>query len=189
MARAPTHRDNLVNAAVRLFRRQGYAATGLQQLLEESGAPRGSLYHYFPDGKEEIAAAAVARAGGQVSEMIAELAQKHRSATGFIKGYVRQYADWMEESGYRSGCPIATTLLEMSPDSEAVTRAGVGAIGDWVDLIAEVLRRDGTSAQSARREAEALVAGLEGALVLSRVTRSTDPILNVGTTCARRLRG
>ena len=186
MGRAAEHRDNLVATAVRLFRRQGYAATGLQQLLEESGAPKGSLYHYFPGGKEDIAAAAVERAGAQVSEMIGELAAKHRSPAGFVKAYVRRYADWMEESGYRSGCPIATTLLEMSPDSEAITRAGLEAIRDWVARIAEVLGRDGTSPRLARQEAESLVAALEGALVLARVTRSTAPILNVGAIAARR---
>jgi TetR/AcrR family transcriptional repressor of lmrAB and yxaGH operons len=94
----------------------------------------------------------------------------------------------MEESGFRSGCPIATTLLEMSPESDAITCTGLQAIGEWADLIAAVLRRDGTSPQLARQEAEALVAALEGALVLARVTRSTGPILNVGTVATRRVR-
>ena len=186
MARAAIHREALVSTAVRLFRRQGYAATGLGQLLEESGAPRGSLYHYFPGGKADIGAAAVEHAGQQVAEMIADLAARHRSAAGFAKAYVRRYARWMEESAFRSGCPIATTLLERAPDDEAIRAAGLAAITGWIDAIAEVFRRDGTGAKRARSEAEALVSGLEGALVLARVTRSTAPILNVGRAAAER---
>lgn len=187
MARRPAHRDALVTTAVRLFRRQGYAATGLQQLLDVSGAPKGSLYHYFPGGKEEIAVAAVERAGAQVLEMIEGLAGAHRSPAAFVRAYVRRYADWMQASGYRSGCPIATTLLELSPESRAVTRAGRAAISSWVEAIARVLSREGVGTRRARQESEALVAALEGALLLARVTRSTAPILNVGTTAGRRL--
>ena len=60
MANAAKHKDSLVRTAMRLFRRQGYASSGLQQILAESKAPRGSLYHYFPGGKEELGEAACA---------------------------------------------------------------------------------------------------------------------------------
>ena len=60
-------RERLLDSAVDLLQRQGYRGTGLNELLERSGAPRGSLYHYFPGGKEQIGAEAIARAGGQVA--------------------------------------------------------------------------------------------------------------------------
>jgi TetR/AcrR family transcriptional repressor of lmrAB and yxaGH operons len=181
---AAKHRERLVQTAVRLFRRQGYASTGLQQILEESGAPRGSLYHYFPGGKESIGEAAVVRAGRQVAEMLEGLAAAHRAPSAFVKAYCRQYADWMEESGFRAGCPLATTLLETAPVSEPITAAGLEAVESWTRIVAGVFERAGSPPRVARRRAEFTVAALEGALVLARVTRSREPILNVGRTVA-----
>jgi TetR/AcrR family transcriptional repressor of lmrAB and yxaGH operons len=180
LANAAKHKDNLVRTAVRLFRRQGYAATGVQQILERSGAPKGSLYHYFPGGKEAIGEAAVELAGRLVAETLEGLAARHRTPAGFVVAYCKQYADWMEESDFRSGCPIATTLLETAPLSEAITSAGAAAIDSWIAIIAAVFQRSGADARVARQRAELTVAALEGALILSRAAQSRQPILNVG---------
>ncbi len=179
MARAAEHKQSLVYAAMRLFRRQGYASTGLQQILEESGAPRGSLYHYFPNGKEELAEAAVELAGARMRETLADLAARHAEPRAFLRAYCRTMAGWMEESGFRSGCPIATTLLETAPASPAITRAGQRAIAGWIEVVAEVFRRTGESPRAARRSGRLVVAAMEGALILARVEQSTQPILDV----------
>ena len=183
MARsAAVHKQNLVRTAMRLFRRQGYASTGLQQILDESGAPRGSLYHYFADGKEALGEAAVALAGGLVREKLSELAVRHADdPRAFLRAWARTMAGWMEESGFRSGCPIATTLLETAPASPRITAAGRRAIDGWIEVIAGVLARGGTPAREARRRGQLLVAAMEGALLLARVRRSTQPILDVAT--------
>ena len=68
MPAVPKHREPITDAAVRLFRRKGYAATGLNEIVEVSGAPKGSLYHYFPEGKASIAVAAVEEAGRRVAK-------------------------------------------------------------------------------------------------------------------------
>src|SRR5262245_34793894 len=104
---------------MRLFRRQGYASTGLSQIVAESGAPKGSLYHYFPSGKEALGESAIALAGGLMQETLAALAARHREPAAFLRAYCRTMARWMEESGFASGCPIATTLLETAPQSPA----------------------------------------------------------------------
>jgi len=179
MANAAKHKDNLVRSAMRLFRRQGYASTGLQQILAESGAPRGSLYHYFPNGKESLGEAAVGMAAGLIGELLVELAAKHRDPRTFVQGWCRTMAGWMEESHFQSGCPIATTLLETAPQSPAITRAGRAAIDGWIDVIAGVLAGAGTPAREARTRAQLLIAAMEGALLLSRVRQSKQPILDV----------
>lgn len=179
MARAAQHKEGLVRTAMRLFRRQGYASTGLQQIVDESGAPRGSLYHYFPGGKEALAEAAVEMAGGMIREMLAGLAARHRSPRAFVRAYCEVMAGWMEESGFQSGCPIATTLLETAPRSPTLTAAGERAIDGWIEVLTDVLARDGTPRREARRRAEGIVAAMEGALILARVRRSTRPILDV----------
>jgi TetR/AcrR family transcriptional repressor of lmrAB and yxaGH operons len=179
MATPRKHDDNLVRSAMRLFRRQGYAATGLQQILEHSGAPRGSLYHYFPDGKESIGAAAVELAGELVAESLEALAAKHATPEAFLNGYCRLYAQWMAESHFQSGCPIATTLLETAPLSKRITAAGRAALERWLAIIGGVFQRAGLPRQAARRRAELVIAALEGSLILARVRRSKQPILNV----------
>ena len=179
MAKAAVHKQNLVRAARRLFRRQGYASTGLAQILDESGAPKGSLYHYFPDGKEALGEAAVGLAAGFVREKLEELAGRHREPSAFLRAYAKTMAGWMEESAFRSGCPIATTLLETTPASPRITAAGVRAIDGWLDVIAGVFERAGAERREARSRAQLVVAAMEGALILARVRRSAQPILDV----------
>lgn len=179
MPNAAIHREKLVETAMRLFRRQGYASSGLQQILAESGAPKGSLYHYFPGGKEELGAAAVALAGERICETLEDLAKRHEAPDAFARAYCRVMANWMEEGGFRSGCPIATTLLENAPQSPAITQAGLDAIDGWIDIAARVFARTGASTREARRSAQQLVAAVEGALILARLRQSKQPILDV----------
>jgi TetR/AcrR family transcriptional repressor of lmrAB and yxaGH operons len=179
VANVAVHKENLVRTAMRLFRRQGYASTGLQQIVEESGAPKGSLYHYFPSGKEALGEAAIAMAGGLIHEMLSELAARHTDPKAFLRAYCKVMAGWMEESGFRSGCPIATTLLETAPQSPTITATGQRAIDEWIDVIAGVLANDGMERREARSRAQLIIAAMEGALILSRVRCSTRPILDV----------
>jgi TetR/AcrR family transcriptional repressor of lmrAB and yxaGH operons len=179
MANAAKHKENLVRTTMRLFRKQGYSSTGLQQVLAESGAPKGSLYHYFPNGKESLGEAAVDMAGGLVAEMLTELAAKHSQPNAFVSGYCKVMAGWMRESQFRSGCPIATTMLETAPQSPSITAAGVRAIDTWVRIISGVFERSGMPAREAATRAQLLVAAMEGALLLARIRQSTRPILDV----------
>ena len=179
MGRAATHKESLVRTAMRLFREQGFASTGLQQIVAESGAPKGSLYHYFPSGKDALGAAVIDLAGRMIGEMLAEQAARHSDPKAFLRGYCRVMAGWMEESSFRSGCPIATTLLENAPTSPAITAAGARAIDAWVAIVAGVFVAAGISRQEARAKAELVIAAMEGALILARVRQSTRPILDV----------
>lgn len=179
MAAAPKHREKIVRSAAMLFRRQGYAATGTSQILALSGAPRGSLYHYFPAGKEQIATAAVEHAGDLVSDSLARLLEREASTADGLRQYGALLAGWLADSGFRDGCPITTTLLELAPASEAVTAAGRRVFGDWVNLFEQALARSGASSDEARSLATLAVASLEGALVLARVDQDTAALLDV----------
>ena len=177
MSQAPRHRDAIVRTAVRLFRQQGYAATGLNQLVAESGAPKGSLYHYFPEGKTAIAAAAVAAAGDRVTHTLRELAGQGLSPGDRLRRYAALLSGWMASSGFRDGCPIATTLLETAPQAEAVRVAGARALSAWQDAFAAPLLERGVAPQRAQRLAALAVAAIEGALLQARVQRSSEPIV------------
>lgn len=184
MGRKDLHRSDIVRTAMRLFRRQGYAATGVLQIVAESGAPKGSLYHYFPKGKEELATEAVALAGDLVAEMLVDELAKAKSLKSFLSNVSSVYARWMKEGAYVSGCPIATTMLECAPDTPEIAAAGANAFERWIDIVAQAYEKEGVAKPAARRSAEAFIAALEGALILARVRKSADPLKNVGHTFA-----
>ena len=178
MAQAPRHRDAIVQTAARLFRQQGFAATGLNQIVEESGAPKGSLYHYFPEGKEAIGAAAVAWAGERVVQTLAGLDSETDSPGELVRRYADLLGGWMASSDFRDGCPIATTLLETAPRSAAIRDAGAVALADWARVFGDALRARGAEPLRAARLAALAVAAIEGALLQARVAESRQPLLD-----------
>jgi len=179
MSAPPRHRGAIVRAAAALFRRNGYSATGINEIAEVSGAPKGSLYHYFPGGKDQIAEAAVRFAGAGVVATLEQLEREHPSAAAMIRAYCELLAGWMAKSGFRDGCPIATTLLESAPQSAAMAAAGREAFAGWCAVIARALVRDGFGEAEARRLSTLAVSSIEGALILARVEASARPIEDV----------
>ena len=176
MSAIPKHRQPIINAAVTLFRRQGYSATGLNDIVDESGAPKGSLYHYFPAGKSSIAVAAVEEAGRRVAATVAELARETPSTAELIKGHARLLAGWMSKSGFRDGCPITTVLLELAPADRAVAQAGRAAYAARLTILTDKLVADGFPARRAERLAGLCVSAIQGGLIQARVERSGVPI-------------
>ncbi|KUO54559.1 MAG: TetR family transcriptional regulator [Sphingomonadales bacterium BRH_c3] len=176
MAGKAKHRQPIIDAAVRLFRQQGYAATGLNELVEQSGSPKGSMYHYFPEGKPSIAVAAVEEAGRRVVDTLAALAEKSASTGELVRGHAGLLAGWMEKSGFRDGCPMTTVLLELAPDNVEVAEAGRRAFAARREVIAAKLRDDGFSAEDAERLAMLCTNAIQGSLVQARVERSRRPV-------------
>jgi TetR/AcrR family transcriptional repressor of lmrAB and yxaGH operons len=193
MPAPPKHRQAIIDACVTLFRRKGYSATGLNDIVEASAAPKGSLYHYFPDGKRSIAVAAVEEAGRRVAETMRTLALESGSAGELLKAHARLLAGWMKQSGFRDGCPITTVLLELTPGDREVTNAGRKAYAARLAIMKAKLESDGFSAQRADRLAVLCVSSLQGALIQARVERSGVPLLAAaeelaGLLAARRAR-
>jgi TetR/AcrR family transcriptional repressor of lmrAB and yxaGH operons len=167
-----------------LFRRNGYAATGTNEIVSVSGAPKGSLYHYFPGGKVEIAAEAVAYAGGVVTATLKALTAEQATAAEAIRAYGQMLAGWFAKSGYREGCPIATTLLELAPEVDAVTAAGRAAYREWVEIYTAALVRDGVDETRAPILARTAIAAFQGALILARSECNAAPIAEVSAEIA-----
>jgi TetR/AcrR family transcriptional repressor of lmrAB and yxaGH operons len=189
LSAVPKHRQPIIDAAVTLFRRQGYGATGLNDIVDESGAPKGSLYHYFPEGKSSIAAAAVKEAGRRVAATIAKLASETGSTGELIRAHGQLLAGWMRKSGFRDGCPITTVLLELAPKDRAVAQAGQDAYTARLSVLTDRLIADGISSARAERLAGLCVSALQGALIQARVERSGAPIEIAAGELARILDG
>jgi len=166
----------ILKAAARLFRRNGYAATGLNEIIAASSAPKGSLYHYFPGGKDELGASTVQMAGEMVSNTLKELATATTSPEEFAEKYCDRLAHWIRLSKFRDGCPISTILLEKSGTSDAIRKAGQDSFSDWKSVFEDVLRRDGMGQIQAQEKATLLVCAVQGAILLSRVEQSILPL-------------
>jgi len=188
MPAPPKHRGAIVRAAATLFRRNGYAATGINEIADVAGAPKGSLYHYFPDGKDQIGEAAVRFAGKGMVVTLEKLEQEYRTAAAMVQAYCRLLAGWMAKSGFRDGCPISTTLLESAPQTPGIAMAGREAFANWRTVIARALLRDGFSRAEARRLSTLAVSAIEGSLILARVEKSGEPIEDVAKSLAVVLR-
>ncbi|WP_334190023.1 TetR/AcrR family transcriptional regulator [Noviherbaspirillum sp.] len=179
MAAVAKHREKIVCSAALLFRRKGYAATGLNDIVDLSGAPKGSIYHYFPKGKEQIAVEAVQYAAGLVSQSLRKLAERHSQPAGMVQEYGTLLAGFIAKSNYEDGCPITSILLELSTASPQVAEAGRAAFAEWVGIYRTKLTDAGLEPERAYSLALLTVTSYQGALLLAKVQCSSDPILQV----------
>lgn len=176
MAKPPDSKEKTLAAAVKLFRQQGYHGTALNDILTAGGSPRGSLYFHFPKGKEQIGETALTMAGEAVRQGIARTAEASENAEIFLTRVARAMAGDLEKSDFKEGCPIATTALETSAQSEVLGEAVRGAFRKWENEIRRGLVRFGLTAEEADLIATMALSQLEGALLLARTYRSLVPI-------------
>jgi len=121
------------------------------------------------------------RTAMRLFQMLSGLVERHKNPKAFVKAYCEVMAGWMEESEFRSGCPIATTMLETAPHSPALTEAGARAIDRWIEIAASVFVNAGLPRREAKTRAQLLFATMEGALLLARIRQSPRPILDIAT--------
>jgi TetR/AcrR family transcriptional regulator, lmrAB and yxaGH operons repressor len=176
MAKTSDSKGKTLAAAARLFCQRGYHGTALNDILAAAGSPRGSLYFHFPNGKEEIGAAAIALGEEAVRAFIAQAAEGSDGAQTFLAQIARGMAANLEQSGYQEGCPIAPTALETAALSEVLGAAARNAFQAWEREIARGLVRFGMKPGDADVVATAVLSQLEGALLLARTYRSLAPM-------------
>lgn len=181
-------RARLIGAAARLFQEKGYAATGLSEILTAAEAPKGSLYHHFPGGKAELAAAAMRGAGGLLRETLRRSRDAATDSGGAIEAFASDLAGWLEGSGFTRGCPLATVALEQTPGAGDLPDAIAGAFSRTVDALAQMITADGAAPDRALRLAGLTLAALEGAMILARIQQSGEPVREAGAEMARLVR-
>jgi len=172
-------RARMLDAAADLFGRRGYHATGLNQILEESGAPKGSLYHYFPKGKEELAAAALSAAGEEIIATIDTVFGRGESLAAALEALTRAFGDRMRDSGYQLGCPVATTALEEAATNDRLQAVSQDLYHAWSARFTRALVAAGWPAERATSLGVLVLACAQGALLLSRVERDLGPMETV----------
>jgi TetR/AcrR family transcriptional repressor of lmrAB and yxaGH operons len=167
-------RASAINTAERLFRIQGYAATGLNQIIEESGSPKGSFYFHFPRGKTQLAEEAVDQ---YIAGRIAALRHVSENTSGDAQNFVKQLfqtvAAEMTATDFRYGCLMQNLANELSAlDSELTQRIARGFVA-LTEMVAEHLRGCGIPCARAASAAASLAAAFEGARTIARLQRTT----------------
>ncbi|MFG2243646.1 TetR/AcrR family transcriptional regulator [Spirillospora sp. NPDC048823] len=169
-------RERVLRTAAELFQRQGYHGTGLNQVLADSGAPKGSLYFHFPDGKEQLASESVALSGRTVGSALAEAVLAAPDAPAGIAALGEHFARSLLDSDFSKGCPVATVALETAAENETIRAACEGAYDEWQRGIAVALRGWGVPGERAEPLAAMVLSSLQGAIMLARVRRDVSVI-------------
>jgi TetR/AcrR family transcriptional repressor of lmrAB and yxaGH operons len=178
-------RAALIDSAATLFRRQGYAATGLTQILDEARVKAGSLYHHFPQGKQELAAAVVDAAGAGIEQLLRRFLATDRSVADIVDRWIDLLVAGLK-GDQRDGCPIEPIATESVNASPLVRAASARAFNGWCVAIEDRLRADSWPVAEAETVALAVISLIEGALILSRISGDAAA-LNAAKPAARSL--
>lgn len=173
-------RDRILDSTAELFRRQGYSATGMKQIAAEAAAPFGSLYHFFPGGKEDLGAETIRTSGRLYTRMFAEMALQAPDLLSAVAAFFSGAAETLVETDYADACPIATVALEVSSTSEPLRLATAEVFTEWIDGATTYFGFAGIEEGRARELAFVMLNLLEGAFVFARSLRSTEPLEHAG---------
>jgi AcrR family transcriptional regulator len=169
-------RDRILDASEELFRRQGMTGTGLKQILEQAGAPFGSLYHHFPGGKDQLAAETIRRAGAYYGALVMELLVAEPELAAGMRSAFRGAGDTLVQTDYADACPIETVALEVASTNDTLREATAEVFESWLQGLTLLLVHEGIEERAARGLAHVVVSALEGAFILARTARSTEAL-------------
>lgn len=170
-----SRRDQLVEHMSRSIRESGVGASTVEAVLKSSDVTAGSMYHYFPGGKEALAAASVETAGAAGAALLAVALESSPDVSHATEVFYTALAEEMEETDFRYGCPVGVPSTE-APGIESVRAAGASAFQAWIDVISAALVEQGVDADRAESTARFVVAAYEGASTMARTLRDTAVI-------------
>lgn len=176
----PSVRDRFLTTTSRLLELQGYAATGLNQIIMESQAPKGSLYYHFPNGKEQLAAEAIVRQGQALAQGLRTHLASIDDPAEAVRTLAHQIAQEILGGNFCTGGPITATALESSTNAEQLREACAQVYRSWQAVFTEKLTANGYSLERATSLAAICVAAIEGGIVLSRATHDTTGLELIG---------
>lgn len=176
-------REKILLTATRLFCLRGYHATGLNQILKESGAPKGSLYYHFPDGKEQLAIEAITISRNLVADKLREnlgteeplkaIQQNLQMLAGIFNSEERVHKEWF------SVVPFGLMAAESAFENEAMRKACKETFACWENIYVEKLQEHGYSEEKSRNISISLIAIIEGGVILALTQKSGQPLLQI----------
>ncbi|MEO8354335.1 MAG: TetR/AcrR family transcriptional regulator [Chloroflexota bacterium] len=174
-----TVREQILQTTCALLEKQGFHGTGLNEIVKESGAPKGSLYYYFPEGKDQITSEAVLQSGRLTAERIRDGLAESRNAAKAVYNFVLKIADNVELSGFAAGSPLTAVAMETATKSERINAACREAYGMLQSAFREKLLESGYTNTKADEMATFVTASIEGGIILSRTYHTAEPLRQV----------
>lgn len=170
-----TRRDQLIEHMTTSIRERGIGDTTMESVLASSEVTAGSMYHYFPGGKEELAVAAIKQAGADGAEQLKSVMEGSELPTWGAEVFFSALATDMAATDFRLGCPVGVPATEAAM-TESVREAGAIAFESWISGIAEAFEARGAAPADALATARFVVAAYEGSSTLARTMRDTSII-------------
>ncbi|MED5018668.1 TetR/AcrR family transcriptional regulator [Paenibacillus chibensis] len=178
MAGKPNSRETVLDTASKLFFKQGYHGTGLNQIIKESCCPKGSLYYYFPEGKEELALQCIDRSKRIVADKWKDVFESVPDPVRAVQCFIENMAEDAQATDFEGFIPFSFWMaVETSAISDSLREACQSVLAEWQHIISGRLLKEGLQEQQATETAEVLLSMLEGALILAQTNRDTRHIL------------
>jgi AcrR family transcriptional regulator len=167
----------MLESAAQLLRERGAAAVTIDEVLARSGAPRGSVYHHFPEGRSQILREALEYAGREITASIDEAAGE--SAAALLRLFVKFWEQCLVDSDYNAGCPVLAAAVGSGADEQQLTSVAADIFGRWREASRQAYLREGFEPSDAISLADTTISAMEGAVVLCRSIRSLEPLHDV----------
>lgn len=178
-------RERIVRTASRLMQRQGYEGTGIKQISREAGATLGSVYHFFPGGKQELGTAAVRIGDEEFTDLLRETLDAEPDPEKALLALTASLAQGLRDSDWLDGCPVISAVVGTAASAPGIQQAAAEAFARWRGVVAERLVTAGFAETDAEELAHTVIATLEGAELAAQVTRSETPLEVAGRHLAR----
>ncbi len=180
-------RQKMITSAALLLRERGMSGMSFGDVIEHSGAPRGSIYHHFPGGKDQLVAEAVRFAGDYAAGTIERAARDGGDPVAVLRAFTAGWRTVLEASDFRAGCPVVAVAVEAHDDDSALAGAASEVFVAWRTALESLLCAQGIPAARSRRLATTTVAAIEGAVVMCRAERDVQPLSDVSGELERML--
>src|SRR5271155_2435293 len=182
-------KDRIMDSSSELFRRQGYAGTGIKQILAAANAPFGSLYHFFPGGKEQLGAETIRSSGQLYMGLFATIAAQAPDVPTAVGDFFSGAAETLSQTDFAAACPIAPVALEVASPNEPLRQATAEVFDSWIDGATQYFAAAGIAPETARELAVSMLCLLEGAFIFCRAQRSTEPLKIAGASAVAAVQG
>ncbi|MGW8888609.1 TetR/AcrR family transcriptional regulator [Streptomyces sp. NPDC055749] len=173
-------RERIVRATSTLMQRQGFDGTGIKQISQEAEATLGSVYHFFPGGKQQLAVAAVQHGDREFADLLREILDSEDDAAEAIIACTRSLAEGLRDSDWIDGCPVTATALGTAGRFPDIQQAAAEAFARWQSIVFEKLRATGIPDDDANDLAATVISTLEGAELAAQVSRDARPLAVAG---------
>ncbi|MFJ4535464.1 TetR/AcrR family transcriptional regulator [Streptomyces tibetensis] len=173
---SPTARERIVAGAADMISRRGLNATSIRETAKHARAPLGSTYHYFPEGKQQLATEAVRFTGAWAARSLRK--ELEAGPVAGLRAFLALWRAIVVDSDFRAGCPVLAVSIEEPPADETPTALAAAAevFDEWEGLLAGSLRAHGVEPERASQLATLIVAAVEGTVAMCRAKRSTQPL-------------